>query len=59
MHVDNLLQVTVKKDILHIQLMDRPMSRYRNTENSAYSGWFDNRAKYLVTINSGLLDFFR
>lgn len=39
MHVDSLLEITVKKWIFHIKLMNKPMSRDSQAENSMYSWW--------------------
>ena len=53
MHVNCLLEVTVKKCILHVELVDRPVSRNRQTEYRAYGSWF--MAKCLIVSNPMLL----
>jgi hypothetical protein len=37
--VDCLVQMAVKKGVLHVQLMDRPGARNNDAENSPDGGW--------------------
>ncbi|KAL4554579.1 hypothetical protein LXL04_037173 [Taraxacum kok-saghyz] len=54
-HVDCLLKMAVKKSILHVKLMNRPVSRDSQAKNGPYCDRFDNRTKILITINALLL----
>lgn len=56
-HVDRLMEVPMKVNIFHIKLVNRSTAGYSQAENHTYNGWFDNRAKSLVTIYSNLLTF--
>jgi len=50
-----LIEMSMKKDILHIKLMDRPMTRGCNTENRPDSCRLNHKTECLVIINSMLL----
>ena len=53
--VDSLLQVTVKKCVLHVELMDGPGARDGEAEDNPYRGRFDNRTEGLVVVDVVLL----
>ena len=53
--VDNLLQVTVKKCVLHIELMDQPGVRGGDAEDDTYRRQFDNWTEGLVVVDAVLL----
>ena len=53
--VDGLLQVAVKKSVLHIQLVYRPSARSGDAEDDPNSGRFDNRTERLVVVDAVLL----
>ncbi|KAL4590438.1 hypothetical protein LXL04_003367 [Taraxacum kok-saghyz] len=55
LHVDLFGEVTVKESIFDIQLMYRPVPRYRNGKNCAYRSGFDDRTKGVVKIQPWLL----
>jgi hypothetical protein len=50
--VDRLVEVAVKKGILHVQLVDRPSAGDVNAENSPNGGLFDHRTEGLVVVNA-------
>jgi hypothetical protein len=52
---DGLIQVTVKKAVLYIELMNRLVARYSDAENNPDRGRFDNRAEGLVVVDAVLL----
>ena len=45
----------MKKGILHIQLMNRPVAREGQGQHGANGGWLDNRTESLRKINPGTL----
>jgi len=53
--VDCLIKMTMKKSILDIQLMNRPMTRGCNTQNCPDCSWFNNRTESLIIVNAMLL----
>jgi len=53
--VDCLIKMTMKKSILDIQLMNRPMMRGCNTQNCPDCSWFNNRTEYLIIVNAMVL----
>ena len=54
--VDGFVEVTVKKGVLHVQLMmDWPTTRDRNAEDDADRGLLDHRTENLVIVDAGLL----
>ena len=53
--VDRLLQMAMKKSILHVELMDGPGARDGEAEDNPYRGRFDNRTESLVVVESMLL----
>ena len=53
--VDCLIQMAVKKGVLHVQLMYRPGARGGDAEDDADGGRFDNRAERLVVVDVVLL----
>jgi hypothetical protein len=50
--VDGLLEVAVKKGVLHVQLMNGPGARCGDAKYRPYGSRFDNRAKGLVVVNA-------
>jgi len=50
--VDCLVQMAVKKGVLHVQLMDRPGARSGDAEDDPDGGRFDNRAERLVVVDA-------
>lgn len=50
--VNGLLEVAVKKCVLHVQLVNRPGARRGNAEYRPYGGRFDNRAEGLVVVDA-------
>jgi hypothetical protein len=53
--VDSLLEVTMKKCILHVELVKRPATGHGSTQDSLNSRWFDNQIEGLVVIDASLL----
>jgi hypothetical protein len=53
--VDGLLEVAVKKGILHIELADGPIPGRGDAEDGADRGRLDDRAERLVVVDAGLL----
>src|SRR5581483_3849204 len=54
-HVNSLSEVTMKKGILNIKLMNGPVSGDGDAKNRANSGRFDNRTESVIKVQSGLL----
>jgi hypothetical protein len=54
-HVNILTQLTIKKDILHIKLRDRPLLNRSHNRKSANSDHMSNRSKSLIIITTLLL----
>jgi hypothetical protein len=54
-HVNILTQLTIKKDILHIKLRDRPAPNRSHGKKSENSGHMSNRSKSLIIISTMLL----
>ena len=50
--VYRLSQGTMQERVLHIQLMNRPIPRQGQRQNSADGGRFDDRAEGLIKINT-------
>jgi hypothetical protein len=46
------MQVAMKKGILHVQLMDRPLARGCDAEDDPNSGRLDDGAKRLVVVDA-------
>jgi hypothetical protein len=53
--VDDLLEVAVKKSVLHIQLADGPRTRGSDAEDSPDGRVFDHRAERLIVVDAMLL----
>ena len=53
--VDSLIQVAMKKGVLHVQLMNGPRSGGGDAEDDADGGRLDNRAESLVVVDAVLL----
>jgi len=53
--VDRLVQMTMKKSVLHVQLVYRPSARSGDAEDDPNSGRFDNRTERLVVVDAVLL----
>jgi len=53
--IDCLIKMTMKKSILDLQLMNRPMTRGYNTQNYTDYSWFNNRTESLIIVNAMLL----
>jgi len=53
--VDRLVQMAVKKGVLHIQLMYRPGARSGDAEDDADGSRFDDRTERLVVVDAVLL----
>jgi len=49
--IDGLLEMAVKKSVLHVQLMDQPSVRSRDAEDGPDGGRLDNRVERLVVVN--------
>lgn len=45
----------MKKSVLHIELVDRPLARSGNAEDNANGGRFDNQTEHLALIDPKLL----
>jgi hypothetical protein len=50
--VDVLLEVAVKKGVLHVQLVNRLGAGRGDAEHRPYGGQFDNRAEGLVVVDA-------
>jgi hypothetical protein len=46
----------MEEGILHIELLNRPVMGDNSGEHRAYGGWFHNRAKSLIVVDSGALN---
>ena len=55
LNVDRLVQMAVKKGVLHIQLMYRPGTRGGDAEDDPDGGRLDNRTERLVVVDAVLL----
>jgi hypothetical protein len=53
--VNGLLEMSVKKGVLHIQLMNRPLTRGSNAQHSPNRSLLNHRAECLIIINTRLL----
>jgi hypothetical protein len=53
--VDGLVEVAMKKRILHVQLVNRPRAGGNNAKDDANRGWFDKRTEGLVVVNPEVL----
>jgi hypothetical protein len=54
-HVNILMQLTIKKDILHIKLRDEPLPNRSHNKKIMNSGHMSNRSKSLIIIMTLLL----
>jgi hypothetical protein len=45
----------VEKSVLHVELLNRPVTGNSNGEHCAYGGRFHNRAKRLILVHTGVL----
>jgi hypothetical protein len=54
-HVNILMQLTIKKDILHIKLRDGPAPNKSHDKKNANSGHMSNMSKSLIIISTMLL----
>jgi hypothetical protein len=52
---DGLLKMTVKKSVLHVELVNGPRLRGSNAEDDANRGRFDNWTESLVVVDAVLL----
>jgi hypothetical protein len=50
--VDDLLEVAVKKGVLHVQLVNRPGVGRGDAEYRPYGGRFDDRTEGLVVVDA-------
>jgi hypothetical protein len=50
--VDGLLEMAVKKGVLHVQLMNGPGAGCGDAKYRPYGSRFDNRAEGLVVVNA-------
>jgi hypothetical protein len=50
--VDGLLQVAVKKGVLHIQLVDRPATGGHDAKDDAYHRRLDDGAEGLIVVDA-------
>jgi hypothetical protein len=50
--VDSLSEGAMEEDILHIELLNRPVMRDSSGEYHAHSGRFHNRAESLIVVDS-------
>ena len=50
--VDRLVQVTVKKGILHVQLVDGPLTRSGDAEDDPNGGRLDDGAERLIVVDA-------
>jgi len=53
--VDSLLKMSVKKHVLHVQLVNRPRVGSSDAQNSPNCRQFDNSAERLVVVDAVLL----
>jgi len=53
--VNCLIKKTMKKSILHIKLVNRPLSRSCNTQNRPNGLWLNNRTECLIKVKTRLL----
>jgi hypothetical protein len=53
--VDCLSEGAVEKSVLHIELLNRPVTGNSNGEYCAYGGWFHNWAERLIIVHTGAL----
>jgi len=53
--VDSLLKMSVKKRVLHVQLVNRPRVGSSDAQNSPNCRQFDNSAERLVVVDAVLL----
>jgi hypothetical protein len=54
-HVNILMQLNIKKDILHIKLRDGPLPNRSHNKKSANSGHMSNMSKSLIIITTLLM----
>ena len=55
LHIDLLLQFSIKKSILNIKLGDGPLPHRNNSKESSDSGHVSNRSKSLIIVTTMLL----
>jgi hypothetical protein len=53
--VDCLSEGAVEKSILHVELLNRPVTANSNGEHRAHGGRFHNRAERLIVVHTGAL----
>ena len=53
--VDCLIQMAVKKGVLHVRLMYRPGARGGDAEDDSDGTWFNNWVKRLIVVDAVLL----
>jgi hypothetical protein len=53
--VDSLSEGAMEEDILHIELLNRPVMGDSSGEHRAHGGRFHNRAESLILVDSGAL----
>jgi hypothetical protein len=46
----------VEKSVLHVELLNRPVTGNNNGEHRAYGGWFHNWAERLIVVHTGALN---
>jgi hypothetical protein len=52
---EGLTKSVVEEGVLHIELLNRPVTRGSNGEHHAYGDRFHNRAESLVVVTRGTL----
>jgi hypothetical protein len=53
--VDSLSEGAIEEEILHIELLNRPVMGDSSGKHRAHGGRFHNRAETLVVVDSGML----
>jgi hypothetical protein len=53
--IDSFLEVTMKKNILHVELVKWPATGRDDTQDGPDDGWFDNWTEGLIIVNTSLL----
>lgn len=49
--VHRLVEMAVKKGVLHVQLVNRPSAGGGDAKNSLDHRWFDNKAERLIVVD--------
>jgi hypothetical protein len=52
---NNLAEGAVEEDVLHIELLNGPVTGDSSSEHHANDGWFHNRAESLIVVDPGVL----